>query len=378
MVIGPAAVCGPGDADAALVSVALESVDERLAVYEDRVVTVRALWCDVVREVCADDCGSAVLVVPTWWPRSRVEFVEDVLSAVCGHVSVLRRGSALSAEASVVVEIGPDCVIVHVAGGERSVVSRSERTEFVAEAVLAILPATGSVVIDAPCGVDGALTLADELGRGLRRRNVEVSVLDDEGVRCAVEAARRVGPVAPFGRRRRFDTPRVAVVTGALAAIAALAGAATGSDAGEAGSAGGAWVVEGRVAVEVPATWTIERVSNGPGSARVQVLSPEHGLAIHFTQARVPDDETMQATSETLKAALDQQPHGVFIDFKADGRVADRAAVTYSEVRAAVTVDWAVVVDRGVRIAVGCQRPSSGPGAGSACERAVRTAHMVP
>ena len=79
MVVGPSAVCGPGAADPALVSVALECVDERRAVYDDRIVAVRRLWCDVVQAVCPEGCESVVLVVPTWWPGSRVEFVEDVL-----------------------------------------------------------------------------------------------------------------------------------------------------------------------------------------------------------------------------------------------------------------------------------------------------------
>ncbi|WP_319457897.1 MULTISPECIES: type VII secretion-associated protein [unclassified Mycobacterium] len=373
VVIGPTAVCGPGVADAALVAVALECVDERLAVFDDRVVTVRALWGELVDAVCRSGFDSAVLVAPSWWPPSRVEFVEDVLLEVCAQVVVLRRGTALWSNESAVVEIGPDCVVVHLPDGERSVVSRSERPDFIADGVLAVLPTVASVVLDVPSGVGGAATLADGLARRLRRRNVGVSVVDDEGVRRAVEASGRRSPV----RRLRFDPARVAVVTGALVAVTALAGAATGSGGG--GVVEGTWVVEGRVAVEVPTSWTVERVTSGPGSARVQAISPEEPrLALHVTQARVPDHETMQATSETLKAALDEQPDGVFADFDAAGQEAGRPAVTYTERRTAVAIDWVVLVDRGIRIAIGCQRPLSGPGGGPACERAVRTAHAVP
>jgi type VII secretion-associated protein (TIGR03931 family) len=160
-------------------------------------------------------------------------------------------------------------------------------------------------------------------------------------------------------------------------AVTALAGAATGSGGG--GVPEGTWVVEGRVAVEVPASWTVERVTSGAGSARVQAISPEEPrLALHVTQARVPDHETMQATAETLKAALDEQPDGVFTDFDATDQEAGRPAVTYTEQRSAVAIDWVVLVDRGMRIAIGCQRPVSGPARGPACERAVRTAHAVP
>jgi type VII secretion-associated protein (TIGR03931 family) len=373
VVIGPHAVCGPGVADAALVAVALESVDERLAVFDDRVVTARALWGELVDALCGTGFDSAMLVVPSWWPPSRVELVEHVLLGVCAQVEVLRRGTALSSNESAVVEIGPDCVVVHLPDGERSVVSRSERPDFVADGVLAVLPTVASVVLDVPSGIGGAATLADGLARRLRRRNVGVTVVDDEGVRRAVATSRRRSPV----RRLRFDPARVAVVTGAVVAVTALAGAATGSGGGRVVE--GTWVVEGRVAVEVPTSWAVERVTSGAGSARVQAISPEEPrLALHVTQARVPDHETMQATAETLKAALDEQPEGVFADFDAADQEAGRPAVTYTERRTAVAIDWVVLVDRGIRIAIGCQRPLSGPGGGPACERAVRTAHAVP
>ena len=92
----------------------------------------------------------------------------------------------------------------------------------------------------------------------------------------------------------------------------------------------------------------------------------------------VPDHETMQATAETLKTALDRQPHGVFTQFNAADYEADRPAVTYTELRSAVAVDWVVMIDRGLRIAVGCQHPLTGARGGPMCERAVRTAHAVP
>lgn len=379
MVIGPSAVRGPGAADPALVSVALECVDERLAVYDDRIVAVRRLWCDVVQAVCPEGCESVVLVVPTWWPGSRVEFVEDVLIDVCARVVVLRRGGALCSGGSTVVELGPDCVVVQSPDGERSVVSRSDRAEFVVEAVLATLSAIASVVIDVPGGLGGAEQLAEELARRLRRRNVEVSLVDDDAVRCAVEADRRVDFVPSPRRRARVDRRRLAVVAGALVTVAALSGAAATTGVGASVDADVAWVVEGRLAVEVPADWTVERVTVGPGSARVRVISAmDERFAVHVTQARVPDHETMQATAETLKAALDAQPDGVFADFVADDRKADRPAVRYTEVRSEVAVDWVVVLDRGLRIAIGCQHPRAGSTITPACERAVRTAHAIP
>jgi len=79
-----------------------------------------------------------------------------------------------------------------------------------------------------------------------------------------------------------------------------------------------------------------------------------------------------------LKSALDEQPRGLFADFNPDDRSAGRPAVTYRELRAAFGVDWVVTLDRGVRIAIGCQHAVDQPDPDPACERAVRTAHLVP
>jgi type VII secretion-associated protein (TIGR03931 family) len=381
VVIGPAAVCGPGVVEATLASVALEAIDDRLTVLADRVVAVRELWCDVMHAALAGERGAAVLVVPSWWPRSRVELVEDAMLESCAHVTVLLRGCSARSEASDVVELGPDCVVVHAATGERFVLPRVGRAEWVADNVLATLSTTTSVVIDIPDGVPESPLLAAELARRLRKRGIAVTSLDDDGVRRAVLASRRAELGGPGSNPRpvRARKPRVAVLVGALAVIAALAGAALnpGSHPPEADDV--TWVVEGRVAAELPADWMVERVASGPGSARVQVLSPNDPHdAIHITQARVRVEETLQQTAEALKSALDEQPRGLFADFDPDARSAGRPAVTYRERRAAVEVDWVVVLDRGVRIAVGCQHAVDQPDPDPACERAVRTAHVVP
>ena len=378
VVVGPAVVCGPRRADPDLVAVAMECIDDRLAVCSDRIVTVRRVWCDVMRAVLPADCATAALIVPSWWPRSRVEFVEDVLLTRCANLSVQRRGEVTRSEGLGVIELAPDVVAVHAPDGERSVLRRQSR---VADAVLATLPALRSVVIDVPCGVTGARPLADELARRLRRRNVEVSLLDDEGVRRAVAAGRQPPPEAPSRRVTKFRVAnlRVVVAAGALATTVAMAGAAVGSGPADPANGAVTWVVEGRVAVEVPADWTVERVVAGSGSPRVQVISPTAShVALHVAQARVPVHETMQGAAETLRAALEEQPDGLFTDFNPAARRADRDVVTYRESRSAVAVDWAVIVDRGVRIAIGCQHAHGEALPDPACARAVRTAHAVP
>ena len=48
------------------------------------------------------------------------------------------------------------------------------------------------------------------------------------------------------------------------------------------------FLVEGRVALTVPANWPTQRVVAGPGSARVQVTSPsDPEVALHVTQSPV-------------------------------------------------------------------------------------------
>jgi type VII secretion-associated protein (TIGR03931 family) len=380
VVVGPAAVRGPGAVDAELTSVALAAIDDRLTVHADRVVAVREVWGEVMRAALAGERVSAVLIVPSWWARSRVELVEEVMLESCAHVIVLRRGCVSRSEASDAVELGPDCVVVHSAAGERFVL-RAGRPEPVADAVLATLPAATSVVIDIPDGVPDCTEVAGEVARRMRKRGVAVTSLDDDGVRRAVLASCRTHLVGPPSRGGQLSVrkPRVAVLAGALTVVAALAGAALSPGEAAPGSDDVTWVVEGRVAVELPAHWPVERVASGPGSARVQAVSPsEPHVAIHVTQARVRIQETLQQTAEALKAALDDQPHGLFADFDPGDRRAGRPAVTYRELRAAIGVDWVVMLDRGVRIAVGCQYAVDRPDPDPACERAVGTAHAVP
>ncbi|RAV02453.1 type VII secretion-associated protein, partial [Mycobacterium colombiense] len=139
-----------------------------------------------------------------------------------------------------------------------------------------------------------------------------------------------------------------------------------------------AFLVEGRVAVSVPATWSTQRVISGPGSARVQVTSPtDPEVALHITQSPVAGD-TLSGTAERLKRAIDTEPPGVFVDFNPSTTSAGRPAVTYREVRAGHHVRWTVLLDGPVRISIGCQSRAGDEGpVRDACERAVRSAHAI-
>jgi type VII secretion-associated protein (TIGR03931 family) len=138
------------------------------------------------------------------------------------------------------------------------------------------------------------------------------------------------------------------------------------------------FLVEGHVALEVPAQWPMRRVVAGPGSARVQVTSPsDPELALHVTQSRVAL-ATLGATAEFLKHAIDAEPAGTFVDFNPASRSAGRPAVTYREVRSGHDIRWTVLVDKAVRISIGCQsRHGQDDAMRQVCELAVRSARAL-
>lgn len=103
-------------------------------------------------------------------------------------------------------------------------------------------------------------------------------------------------------------------------------------------------------------------------------------LVLHVTQAPAAGD-SLTAIAEPLQRALqraDAEMPGVFVDFNPAGISAGRPAVTYREVRDGRHVDWTIVVDRGLRIGIGCQSEPAGEATlRRACEAAVRSAHAV-
>jgi type VII secretion-associated protein (TIGR03931 family) len=137
-------------------------------------------------------------------------------------------------------------------------------------------------------------------------------------------------------------------------------------------------LVEGRVALKVPALWAVRRITSGSGSARVQVMAPDDSTALLVTQAQVRKGESLSATSAALRSALDDQQPGVFSEFNPDDRRAERSVATYRELREGRQTDWTVFVDEGVRIGIGCQSASGIEDAvRGVCEEAIRSAHAI-
>lgn len=158
--------------------------------------------------------------------------------------------------------------------------------------------------------------------------------------------AQRAGVTETRSRRKRFMP--LAAIAGVLAVLAVAIGLRP-SD--------GQTVVEGRIAVRLPADWTVSRVTGGPGSRRLQATAPGHPeLAVHVTQSYAPES-TLADTAKALSGVIAAQSAGVFVDMRAEGRVGGRPAVTYREVRPGKVVDWSVLLVGSTLIGIGCQSP---------------------
>jgi type VII secretion-associated protein (TIGR03931 family) len=370
IVVGPTAIVGARAVDGELVAAAFDSIDDAAALVGEHVVPVGDVWRKLMTAAVAPGTRTVAIVCPSWWRSPRVDMVCDAAREVAAHVVHLRRADVLRHDSKAIVEIAPDFAVVHPPDGAPSVVPRLGDPRAVADAIDARID-DAAVVIDVPGGMDGATRLSGDLAHVLRLRGVSVLVADDRRV---VRAARD----RPVGRRRtiRFNHPRVVALAGAGLVVAALAGAAAGYGADDPKAAASAWLVEGRVAVEVPADWPTERIDSGPGSARVQVLSPlEPHDAILVTQS--PGQESLVVAAEMLQRALGEQPEGVFVEFTTSARRADKDVITYREIRSEHHVDWTVMLDRGVRIAIGCQHAPDRPAPERICEAAIRSARAL-
>lgn len=379
-------------ADDAVVAAALDAIDDRVALLGERPVSVDVLWRAALRSSLCPQAGETLLLVhPSWWSSSRVGVVTAAARTLADDVLVRPRSwllaRACGAGAAVVVEIAERLVVV--AGAQVVAIPRATGPRRAAEEVATVLAATtGTVVVDAPGTVTGAAALARSLGGAVRGGGRTVVPVDDAGVaRLARSAApppanaTRTAAPRPAAKGVR---PRSRLRTGFTAAAIVLAAAAPAVAPGgqhaaaPARGAAATFLVEGRVALTVPADWTARRVVTGPGSARVQVTSPsDPEVALHITQSPAAG-EALSGAAERLKRAIAAESAAVFVDFDPSGTSAGRPAVTYREVRAQHHVRWTVVLDGAVRISVGCQsRPGGYDAVRDVCEQAVRSAHAV-
>jgi type VII secretion-associated protein (TIGR03931 family) len=370
--VGPTAVRGPNPADAQWVSAGIDDIDDELTLIDDRPVCVADVWRTIMHHVVGGAAEAIVLVCPTWWAASRVDRIRDAATAVANDVVVLRRAQALADRLETVIEIAPEFVVVSPPEGNMQVVSRGDT-----EAIMARIPTSTPVVVDSPEGVDGACAMV--IVDRLRANGVAVTIADLDRVRRSVEVPRSQGhgPQAPPSRNRGRRVAPVLAGT-LLAAAVHCVGFAVRQDRSTA-SMPMTLLVEGRVGVMVPAQWAVERITSGPGSARVQVVSPnDSGVAVHITQSSLATDESLEQVAESLRIALSEQPEGVFVGFNPSDHRADKPVASYREVRPDHHIAWVVLTDKSLRIAIGCQSaPGHEHAVRAACDEAIRSAHAV-
>jgi type VII secretion-associated protein (TIGR03931 family) len=381
--------------DSEMVKAAFDSIDDPVVLLDVQPVTVDALWRDVLQSV---DCGSpncAIVVHPSWWAPTRVDVINRAAHVLADDVEIRPRSWLLaqaarrgSPQSTVVVEIADRFAVVSGAAvvaeprrGEPDTVAKA-----LVRAILEVAPDTTAmvVVIDAPSTVGGAgglaAMIANELWMSCGMTAVEV---DDARLRALAEAAvssddnshesQSVEAAGDNHRRRRRPALVVLLIT-AILGVSALGH----HHVPVADRVRTTFLVEGRVALEVPAQWPVQRVIAGPGSARVQVTSPsDPEVALLVTQSRVAA-ATLGVAAESLKHAIDAELAGVFVDFNPAGLSAGRPAVTYREVRNGHDIRWTVLLDGAVRISIGCQsRPDNDDAVREVCERAVRSARAL-
>jgi type VII secretion-associated protein (TIGR03931 family) len=379
--VGPATVRGPHPVPHHVVTTALECIDDDIAIVDDAPVAVTALWREVFHAALPDGAGSAVLVCPTWWPTTRVERVREAAETRSAKVSVLQRAEALGRTAPAgmtVVEIAPEFVVTTSAGDVVAADPRVGETPDVARAVAKHIGRPTAVLVDAPHGVVGAVELAGAICRHLRADGASATTVHrDQVLRPCEKPPRGRYVTEPAQWKRGRPAVRAGLAVSGSVTVLCL-GLALGTDEPNPASTPMTLLVEGRVALKVPALWAVRRVTSGPGSARLQVTAPDGSSAVLVTQSRVSKAEPLTTTAAALRSALGDQDAGVFSRFNPDDRRANRPAVTYRETRGARQIDWTVLVDDTVRIAVGCQSASGDEDAVRlVCDEAIRSVHAI-
>jgi len=374
--VGPATVRalhgGSGEQpDAALVSIAVDGIDDPVVLIDDHPVGVAELWRSLISTTLGTRRDSVVVVHPSWWSRARIEWIIGATTAVTvGGVVAMSRSELVRhghAETGPVIEIADELVAVCGASKTR-VLDRADLGPLVD--IVVALAESDVVLLDAPPGVPGSAHTAALFRKALSRNGFTV---------CDVDVAHFASGVVP--PRRAVSVARLLI---AVTAVILVAGVAVGmarrppvappsADRDPAGRT--EILVEGRIVVGVPPGWIVERVTSGPGSRRVQVSSAaDADLALHITQAYAPET-TLAHAAAVLRRGIAEQDPGVFVDFDPADDVAGRPAVTYREIRAGRVIRWVIVQAGPTRISIGCQSaPDRQDAIREPCEQAVRSA----
>ncbi len=372
--VGPAAVTrlGPGPealVEHELVAAALNGIDDTVVLLRERPVAVADLWRRIIAASLEKGCESVTLVHPSWWSGARVATVVGAAAAVVTEVRAQPRSTVLTGgEAATVIEIADDLVAITI--DQRTPLIR-RRSNDPSDVAAMVETRTGTtVLIDAPPTVPGSAEYARSVRTALRHRGVETRMV-------WIRAPRPVPkPYVEHLQRKRRRGP-VLVATGMALTLCAIAATAARTRTLSPPS-NALVVVEGRITVRIPPDWVVTRITAGPGSRRIQAASPtDPGDALHITQSYVPG-QAFEQTADMLRAALNEQPGGVFVDFNPADRRGGRPAVTYRELRVAREIHWTVILDGATRISIGCQSGNGRPGAiTQPCEQAIESAREL-
>ena len=357
--------------DAALVSTAVDGIDDPAALIDGRPVSVADLWRSLISTILETRPDSVVVVHPSWWSRARVERVIGATTAVAvgGVVAMSRSELARRGhpDAGPVIEIAGELIAV-CSGSTTRVLDRGDLGSVV-DTVVA-LAESDVVLLDAPPGVPGSAHTEALIRKALSRHGFTVCEADVADCAADVVTPRRAVSAA----RLLIAVTAVMLVVGVAAGMAGRPpGAPPAADQDPVAQA--EILVEGRIAVGVPPHWIVERVTGGPGSRRVQVSSAaDADLALHITQSYAPETTLAQAAAVLRRGIAEQDP-GVFVDFDPADEVAGRPAVSYREIRAGRVIRWVIVLAGPTRISIGCQSaPDRQDAIREPCEQAVRSA----
>ena len=380
--IGPSTVrrlpsAGEPALDGEMVAHALAGIDDTTVLLDERPVTVESLWRKLISSSIGNDCEPVTLLHPSWWPPRRVDRIVDAATSVAREVVALPRSSMIGRRhgsgTATVVEVGDE--VVALCRG--TTLPRIHRRAVGAEAIAAQAAGadpSDTILIDVPDGVHGGEQFGIGVRKALLHNGIAASLVrvEDEVARATVEPPTAI----PVRRTWLYARVGAAMVVGI---VVCGVGAATSRPAGSS-VAGSDTVslVEGRVTVRIPTGWSVTRVTAGPGSRRVEIVSPvDHSAVLNVTQSYTPE-ATLDGTAQVLRRALAKEAAGTFVDFNPADQHSGRSAVTYREVRVGREVRWSVLVDGATRISIGCQSaPGRQDAINRACDEAIRSAREV-
>lgn len=360
--VGPAVVRRWGAAAGSPVATtALDGIDDPLVLLDERPIRVDDLLRSLLAQTLGERCSRVLLVHPSSWPAPRVARVVRAAAGSADRVVSVSR-SELAGPDAVVVEI--DTLVVMVRAGDSVTALRRDDVAAIAATAARCAGGDGEVVLDVPPELPGAAITAAAIRAALAHRGLTAGPAE-----IAIRMKAGGGSI-------RLRSNLIGAAALCLLVILGLVAMRPHHSVATAPVVITSTLVEGRVAVAVPDHWTVERLTQGPGSRRVQVSSPTNpDDALHITQSYAPGTTLADAGAVLGRVAAGQS---AFAEFLPHDEVAGRPAVTYREDRPPRVVRWVVLLDGSTRISIGCQsRAGAEDGIRTACDQAIRSAREV-